>query len=169
MALFLNPMGMVVLMEIVWCRWVVFKWTQSSRYRGIHIIFFLFSHKNIYCGYSLVALLMSTHSICFHGEIQWNLCKRSNFETDFKQWLMWKRCLSYKGTCHVILLAKLHDMYLYKTATFPHQPLKSISKVAFLHRFNCNKNISTFWLKNGSYLKLHSYFFLLLHRNIYYM
>ena len=31
-----------------------------------------------------------------------------------------ERWLSYKGTCHVILLAKLHDMYLYKTATFPH-------------------------------------------------
>ena len=48
-----------------------------------------------------------------------------------------KSCLSYKGTCHVILLAKLHDMYLYKTTTFPHQPLKSISKVAVLHRFYC--------------------------------
>ena len=44
-----------------------------------------------------------------------------------------KRCLTYKGTCHVILLAKLHDMYLYKTPTFPHQPLMSISKVALLH------------------------------------
>ena len=33
-----------------------------------------------------------------------------------------ERWLSYKGTCHVILLAKLHDMNLYKTATFPHQP-----------------------------------------------
>ena len=31
---------------------------------------------------------------------------------------------SYKGTCHVILLAKLHDMYLYKTDNFfPHQQL----------------------------------------------
>ena len=29
-------------------------------------------------------------------------------------------------------LAKLHDMYLYKTAIFPHQPLKSVLKVAFL-------------------------------------
>ena len=29
-----------------------------------------------------------------------------------------KRWLSYKGTCHVILLAKLHDMYLYKTDNF---------------------------------------------------
>ena len=29
-----------------------------------------------------------------------------------------ERWLSYKGTCHVILLAKLHDMYLYKTDTF---------------------------------------------------
>ena len=48
-----------------------------------------------------------------------------------------KSCLFYKGTCHVILLAKLHDMYLYKTITFPHQPLKSISKVAVLHRFYC--------------------------------
>ena len=27
-------------------------------------------------------------------------------------------------------------MYLYKTPTFPHQPLKSISEVALLHRFN---------------------------------
>ena len=26
-----------------------------------------------------------------------------------------ERWLSYKGTCHVILLAKLHDMYLYVT------------------------------------------------------
>ena len=48
-----------------------------------------------------------------------------------------KRCLSYKGTCHVILLAKLHGRYLYKTATFPQQPLKPISKVALLHRFHC--------------------------------
>ena len=46
-----------------------------------------------------------------------------------------KSCLSYTGTCHVILLAKLHDMYLYKTTTFPHQPLRS--KVAVLHRFYC--------------------------------
>ena len=30
--------------------------------------------------------------------------------------------LSYKGTCHVILLTKLHDIYLYKTVTFPYQP-----------------------------------------------
>ena len=31
-----------------------------------------------------------------------------------------ERWLSYKGTCHVILLAKLHDMYLYKTDNFYH-------------------------------------------------
>ena len=48
-----------------------------------------------------------------------------------------KSCLSYKGTCHVILLAKLHDMYLYKITAFPHQPLMSVSKVAVLHRFYC--------------------------------
>ena len=53
-----------------------------------------------------------------------------------------ERWLSYKGTCHVILLAKLHDMYLYKTATFPHQPPKSVSKVAFLHRFHCTPIVS---------------------------
>ena len=29
-----------------------------------------------------------------------------------------ERWLSYKGTCHLILLAKLHDMYLYKKDTF---------------------------------------------------
>ena len=51
-----------------------------------------------------------------------------------------KSCLSYKGTCHVILLAKLHDMYLYKTDNFFHinHYLKSVSKVALLHRFYCN-------------------------------
>ena len=54
-----------------------------------------------------------------------------NSEGDVERWL------SYKGTCHVILLAKLHDMYLYKTVTFPHQPLKSVSEVALLHRFHC--------------------------------
>ena len=46
---------------------------------------------------------------------------------------------SYKGTCHVILLAKLHDMYLYKTGNFFHiNHLKSVSKVALLHRFYCS-------------------------------
>ena len=69
-----------------------------------------------------------------------------------------KRCLSYKGTCHVILLAKLHGMCLYKTATFPQQPLKSISKVALLHRFHC-----IWWIKfeckfmyDGIYLPSHT-------------
>ena len=50
-----------------------------------------------------------------------------------------ERWLSYKGTCHVILLAKLHDMYLYKTDNFFHSNhyLKSVSKVALLQRFHC--------------------------------
>ena len=53
-----------------------------------------------------------------------------------------KRWLSYKGTCHIILLAKLHDMYLYKTDNFFHinHYLKSVSKVALLHRFYCIEN-----------------------------
>ena len=37
-------------------------------------------------------------------------------------------------------------MYLYKTTTFPHQPLKSISKVAVLHRFYCTDNSLLFSL-----------------------
>ena len=40
-----------------------------------------------------------------------------------------KSCLSYNGTCHVILLAKLHDMYLYKINTFP--STTSTTKVNF--------------------------------------
>ena len=50
-----------------------------------------------------------------------------------------KKWLSYKGTCHVILLAKLHGMYHYKTDNFFHinRYLKSVSKVALLHRFYC--------------------------------
>ena len=43
-----------------------------------------------------------------------NLCKTAIFEIAVERWL------SYKGTCHVILLAKLHDMYLYKTDNFFH-------------------------------------------------
>ena len=40
-----------------------------------------------------------------------------------------ERWLSYKGTCHVILLAKLHYIYLYKTDNFFHinHYLKSVS------------------------------------------
>ena len=55
-----------------------------------------------------------------------------------------ERWLSYKGTCHVILLAKLHDMYLYKTDNFFHikHYLKSVSKVALLHRFYCSHIIA---------------------------
>ena len=55
---------------------------------------------------------------------------RSTLVADVEMWL------SYKGTCHVIL--KLHDMYLYKTNNFFHinHYLKSVSKVALLHRFH---------------------------------
>ena len=51
-----------------------------------------------------------------------------------------EKWLSYKGTCHVILLAKLHDMFLYKTDNFfiINHYLKSVSKVALLHRFYCS-------------------------------
>ena len=58
---------------------------------------------------------------------------RLTLVTDVEKWL------SYKGTCHVILLAKLHDMYLYKTDNFLHinHYLKSVSKVALLHRVHC--------------------------------
>ena len=50
-----------------------------------------------------------------------------------------ERWLSYKGTCHVILLVKLHDMCLYETDNFFHinHYLKSVSNVALLHRFYC--------------------------------
>ena len=51
-----------------------------------------------------------------------------------------ERWLSYKGTCHVLLLAKLHDMYFYKTNNIFHinHYLKSVLKVAVLHRFYCS-------------------------------
>ena len=57
-----------------------------------------------------------------------------------------ERWLSYKGTYHVILLAKLHDMYLYKTDNFFHinHYLKWVSKAALLHRFDCMSILITF-------------------------
>ena len=71
-----------------------------------------------------------------------------------------ERWLSYKGTCHVILLAKLYDMYLYKTDNFFHinHYLKSVLKVALLHRFHCTSNeypqniltIPNLFIKSGS-------------------
>ena len=36
-------------------------------------IFFLFLHVSICCEYSLETLLMSTHNICFSGEIRKNI------------------------------------------------------------------------------------------------
>ena len=51
-----------------------------------------------------------------------------------------ERWLSYKGTCHVILLAKLPGMYLYKTDNFIHinHYFKSVWKAALLHKFHCS-------------------------------
>ena len=59
-----------------------------------------------------------------------------------------EKWLSDKGTCHVILLAKLHDMYLYKTDNFFHinHYLKSVSKVVLLHRFYCIQIMRFFFL-----------------------
>ena len=59
-----------------------------------------------------------------------------------------EKWLSYKGTCHVILLTKLHDMYLYKTATFPHQP--SLFKV---------------WLRGGSLTQVSLYGLISIYNN----
>ena len=40
----------------------------------------------------------------------------------------WGRLLSYRGACHAIfpIATKLHDTYLYKTATIPHQRLLKV-------------------------------------------
>ena len=60
-----------------------------------------------------------------------------------------EKWLSYKGTCHVILLAKLHDMYLYKTDNFFHinHCLKSVLKVALLCRFHCTSRcLKSSWM-----------------------
>ena len=62
------------------------------------LIFFLFHYENIYCGYSETCVRQPPLSLTLVVDVE--------------------RRLSYKGTCHVILLAKLHDMYLYKTDTF---------------------------------------------------
>ena len=79
-----------------------------------------------------------------------------------------ERWLSDKGTCHVILLAKLHDMYLYKTDNFFHinHYLKSVLKVALLHRFYCIFDnfimfiIATiFFIKNNIFLVFLQLFF----------
>ena len=91
-----------------------------------------------------------------------------------------KRWLSYKGTCHVILLAKLHDMYLYKTDNFFHNNryLKSVSKVAVLHRFYCTIFFNYFYFffllpnkmcrgtSKGYLVIILGYFFLLFHINM---
>ena len=107
-------------------------------------IFFLYLHGNLSCVYSLEVLHWGTsNENCQHYEnINCGYSKTCVREPPLRLTLNsgWcgKSCLSYKGTCHVILLAKLHDMCLYKTTSFPHQPLRSISKVAVLYRFYCS-------------------------------
>ena len=61
-----------------------------------------------------------------------------------------ERWLSYKDTCHVMLLAQLHDMYLYKTDNFFHlnHNLKSVLKVALLHRFYCTFLQEVYFITN---------------------
>ena len=71
-------------------------------------------------------------SVMMNGHLRYsNTCVRQKplkltLVVDVERWL------SYKGTCHVIL-------YLYKTDNFFHinHYLKSVSKVALLHRFCC--------------------------------
>ena len=116
-------------------------WKQNLHYRipQLQIMHFFQPKSNI----SLISL-MSTHKICFPGDIRKILhgysktCVRQpplklTLVVDVERWL------SYKGKCQVILLAKLHDMYLYKTDNFFHinHYLKSVLKVALLHRFYC--------------------------------
>ena len=59
-----------------------------------------------------------------------------------------EKWLSYEGTCHVILLAKLHDMYIYKTDTFSTSTTKvsleggSLAQLSLYHLF-------TLWWRNS--------------------
>ena len=77
--------------------------------------YFLFLHKCICCGYSLEAPRIPT-------EYSKTYVRGPPLRLTLNSGWCGKSCLSYKGTYHVILLAKLHGMYLYKTTTFPHQP-----------------------------------------------
>ena len=92
---------------------------------------------------------MSIHNICFYSK---TCVREPPLRLTLNSGRCGKSCLSYKGTCHVILLAKLHDMYLYKTTTFPHQPLRSVSKVAVLHRFYCIEKQEKYYVDTTSYL-----------------
>ena len=106
------------------------------------------------CGYSLIAPQQDASNGYYNLIFLWKknnstvyskTCVRQpplklTLVVDVERWL------SYKGTCHVILLAKLHDMYFYKTDNFFHinRYLKSVLKVAVLHRFYCSCKFSLF-------------------------
>ena len=94
----------------------------------------IYAVRIVYCRAGLAERLPLLHQSAVYSKT----CVRQpplklTLVVDVKKWL------SYKGTCHVILLAKLHDMYLYKTDNFFHinRYLKSVSKVALLHRLYC--------------------------------
>ena len=61
----------------------------------------------------------------------------------YKFWIAKSANVLYSETCvrepPLRLTLNSPGMYLYKTTTFLHQPLKSFSKVAFLHRFHCTR------------------------------
>ena len=92
---------------------------DKTLFPTISIYVFLFLNENVGCGYSETSVRQLPLKLTLVVDVE--------------------RRLSYKGTCHVILLAKLHGMYLYKTDNFFHinHYLKSVSKVALLHRFYC--------------------------------
>ena len=61
-------------------------------------------------------LSISITKVNFKGGCLTQVCKRATFKIDLVVGV--ERWLPYKGACRLILLAKLHDMYLYKTDTF---------------------------------------------------
>ena len=109
--------------------WVLIQLLREDSFRRTFVVF---SHQTILVG-TYWEYMISEENLWYSKTCIRQPPLKLTLVVDVERWL------SYKGTCHVILLAKLHDMYLYKTDNFFHinHYLKSVSKVAPLHRFYC--------------------------------
>ena len=112
-----------------WCIFLVFLKTvfKEDNRKKCQLCFLGINLWKNYLKTSLLIFRLSIIIVCQHKTVYSKTCVRQpplklTLVVDVERWL------SYKGTCHVILLAKLHDMYLYKTNNFfPHQPLFKVS------------------------------------------
>ena len=85
------------------------------------LAYFVHDFRQLLSGYIVIFFLFPHENLCYSETCVRKPPLRLTLVVDLERWQ------SYKGTCHVILLAKLHDIYIYKTDVFFIYPLFKVS------------------------------------------